>query len=378
MDTKGIKNALDKLPPTISESERMQRFGKSALAALSQFSNSDIESLMMAMNEARADTATPRDVLYGNRFNKPSPVNVRRLHEIEGLFFDELPDINFVDISPLQPMGLSTLLTETSEKKIISATRNSEVNADPTNALFRLAYMDLKDMDANDSSVVHLATNSRTARAQNFGKGSKLLPHFKSFSEVSVGFQSQRYGELELETLLSHLESELSVIEKIIPEDKVSVNISNTVFSRELSKNGALDVDNLTKNMRNYSKDDYQDREPFIIRDYDSVVSEMHDNGVLSGYRVFDLFSEIVRDKFPQLVDKLQIDTERVAGINYYKHLCYKIIGFTSSGEPVPLADGGTTDWAQRVGGRKGIFTVASGVGTELLSRYFEEEKDEK
>ncbi|MDO4611966.1 MAG: hypothetical protein Q4B29_00680 [Candidatus Saccharibacteria bacterium] len=364
MDNKNLPNALSRLPEEIGCSARMRQYGQVALDALKNLSNADTESLFMAINEERAKTVTAREILEGNRFNVPSSVDVRALHDVEGMFYDKMPDVDFIDIAPLQPMGLSMFLTGTSEKKIVSSTRNSEANADPTNSLFRIAYNEFKD------TPVRIATHCRSTRAQNFGENSKLLPHFKTFCQVSVGRQGLRHGEEEIRSLLAHLNSELSVLRSLIPEENLSVSVSNVLFSKELVRIGMLDKETLRKDMRNYSQEKYDVR-AIKMRDSGEVLRVLEEQGVQSGVKIFKLFDEVLKEDFPHLVDKLEIDLNRVAGMDYYKHMCYKVVGFTEEGEPIPLDDGGTTDWAQKVGGRKDIYTVTSGVGTELLTKNF-------
>lgn len=131
-----------------------------------------------------------------------------------------------------------------------------------------------------------------------------------------------------------------------------------------------LDKETLRKDMRNYSQEKYDVR-AIKMRDSGEVLRVLEEQGVQSGVKIFKLFDEVLKEDFPHLVDKLEIDLNRVAGMDYYKHMCYKVVGFTEEGEPIPLDDGGTTDWAQKVGGRKDIYTVTSGVGTELLTKNF-------
>jgi hypothetical protein len=67
----------------------------------------------------------------------------------------------------------------------------------------------------------------------------------------------------------------------------------------------------------------------------------------------------------------LMLDLRRIAGIGYYRHLCYHITAQNEQGEVLPIGDGGSTDWMEKVTGRKDLYCVSSGIGTELLGQYF-------
>ena len=361
---------------SVRDSSRIsEEIGKACLS-LDALSCSDLNSVLIAMSESRSRTINSSEVIIGNKFHKESPVNPRLLHRVEEVFYGNNPKLEFIDISPLQPFGINTLLTGTSEKKVVASLRGSEANADPTTALFRYAYS--RVISSDSKNTVRLATNSRSVRAQNFGENSKLFQHFKTFSEVTVGSHDAHYGRQELSSLIDHVAYETRCLQDIIGGDNIRVYVSNLLFTKELKDRGDINLDILRSQMRNYNKSDYTNNKSATLSQKDFVEKCLDDLELYKGRKLFRLFIDLVEEKHPELLDVLELDINRVAGINYYRHMCYKIIGLRADGEPFPLGDGGTTDWAQKVGSNKQLYTVTSGVGTEILAQQFKNQENTK
>lgn len=357
----------DRLLESIKPSSRLYPELGNVCARLDELSCSDLNSVLIAMSAARAEKVSARDVITGNKFTKESGVNPRDIWEVEGLFYADT-ELEFIDLSPVQPFGINTLLTGTSEKKIIPGLRGTEVNADPTTAIFRIAYGRFLNGDGDD---IRLASNSRSVRAQNFGDGSKLLQHFKTFSEVTVGEQGKRFGEREVEAIIKHLVYESDCIDKVVGPENSIVLVSNLIFTRELQRQGRLDVERLLGRMREYNRGDYIGKGSVSLGDLLKDSGVLDELGITSGRKIMELFVDKLSQIAPDYLPRVKVDLSRVAGKDYYRHICYKIIGVDKDGEPFPLADGGSTDWAQRLNSNKQTFTVASGVGTELMAKHF-------
>lgn len=335
------------------------QLGEAALQ-LDNLKCSDLNSVLIAMSDYRAELVSANDILNGNKYHLPSPVDQRDMHKIESVFYSHNPNLRFVDISPVQPFGINKMLAGTSEKRVVAALRGSEVNADPTTALFRLAYEDA----IKNQSDIRIATHSRSVRAQNFGENSKFMQHFKTFSEVTVGMQDEKFGRKELDTIAGHLAYEVECLQSIVPTDKLRISISNILFAEERRIHNDLDVEMARKEMRRYDTL----HENVSVSSWEDRVADM---GITRGVQVLEKFLDIIAQKYPQILDSVTIDLDRVGGLGYYKHVCYKIVGINKDGDAFPLADGGSTDWAQKVGGGKQMYTVTSGVGTEMLAINF-------
>lgn len=341
-----------------------------------------LEDIFVANSIKRAKEATSREVLYGNRFHTPSQIDQRELHSIEGIIFKEMPDIQFVELSPLQPLGLNEVLAGIRENNVVAAVRRSEVNADITASLFRTAYSKLE----NTPNLINvtLAGNSRITRAQDFKENTKFLPHFKMFGEVSVGRETDMSnpegGKSELETFADHLAREVKVLDAVKRDPRfkmkdVNIQLGNVGFMRELIGKGLV---NKAEIIKHTGDPGYKVFEEFNIDlprsiELDSpYLSKIIENsGLTKGVRALDAFNTIFSNKYPELISRTELSLDRIAGAGYYKNMAYKITASNEDGEVVPLVDGGTTKWAHRFSGSKKFYTVVSGIGTELLCQYF-------
>jgi len=337
---------------------------------------SDLVTVLTMMSKGRAEVVTPQEVQRGNRFHEPSDVSPRTFHKIESLIFNTQPDLEFVELSPLQPFGTNTALAGISEKNVVAALRGSEVNADATTALFRVSLDRFLGCGGEDKTTV--AANVRTVRAQQYQKGSKLLPHFKVFAEVTVGKQGRQYGRAELASLAGHLATEVDTLDAVAASDfsklaRLSISASNLLFSRQLVERGELDVAGArtaTRLLGQVSLVEGAKTPESIPLATPNLGEQLREMGFTKGVRVAELFQGILAEDHPALLSRIKLDLRRVAGIGYYRHMCYKIIGFDDNDDPVPLVDGGTTNWAERVTNNKQLYTVTSGLGTELLARH--------
>lgn len=352
------------LIPEPTRNRLSSRLGELALDQLDNISCSDLNTVLIAMSEHRSESISPNQIINGNKYHVPSPVSQRDMHRIESVFFDKDPNLEFVELSPVQPFGINTVLAKTNEKRILPTTRGSEVNADPTTALFRVAYPKMLECNAD----VRIASNSRSVRAQNFGENSKFLQHFKTMSEVTVGRQSSNYGKKEIESIIDHMSYEFECIKELLPNNEIKIEIANLYFTEELASKGLLDVQEGRKTMRNY---DGGIDNTVALGDWEECADNL---GIQSVRGIMRKLIDVLREKNPELMENMRLDAGRVAGVGYYKHICYKILGTNEAGVIYPLADGGSTEWASSVGHSKQLFTVCSGVGTEMIANNFGED----
>jgi hypothetical protein len=349
-----------------------------ALEVLDDMKCSDLGTVLMFHAETKAEQTNCREIIEGNQFNKPSTVSLRDFHFLEGIILDSLSDTEFVDISPLQPFGTSSKIAGTSQKTIMPALRRSEVNSDATTSLFREAYSRYKV--GPDNSDVHLATNTRVTRLQAFDPESGFLPHFRIFAQVTVGGGGNR-GPEELEALVSHLASEVAILDRLAASERgnirdINIKIGNMVLTEDLIDRGLVD----RSDIRRHTQDpDYNllkaagfDVPSTVLIDSHDFHEVMDEIGFNKGNVVIDRFRDVIERQAPELASRITLDLGRVAGIGYYRHICYKINATNNSGLTLPLVDGGTTEWAKIVDLRdKLVHTVTSGIGTELLAKYF-------
>jgi len=353
---------------------------ENACVTIDSLNCSDLLSLLTLMSHHRSKDVKVESVVGGNRFNQPSKVSQRDFHKIEGHIFDQLPEVEFIELSVLQPFGINTVLADTNEKNVVAALRRSEVNADATTALFRVALQRFRTQKPIQSSTIRLASNSRITRAQVFDPATKFLPHFKVFGEVTVGRQSEKFGEEELLTLIGHLKSELQIINVLDKDTSFSiadygVSISNVLLMQGLMDRGVVSQDELRRNTANPNYDAFVaaglNIPPELPFDTPEIGRVLRSYGFERGVKVTEVFQALVAENVPELMPILMLDLRRIAGIGYYRHLCYHITAQNEQGEVLPIGDGGSTDWMEKVTGRKDLYCVSSGIGTELLGQYF-------
>ena len=320
----------------------------------------------------KAEEKTFSDIKRHDRFTVSSRISQRNFLMVEKIFQDYLNDVEFIELSPLQPLGINCVLAGTNGKKNIPTIRGQEINSDATTALFLEAYRNL-----NSSEEIRLATNVRTIRPKIFDEKSKFLTHFKVFAEITIGRQASTFGEKEVFMIARHLMDEIAVLKLIRTKTKnnivgFNVYISNLFFLKSIlltiterkSQNDVIEAKRIWE----------ESGLPAQLILNSNTVDELKTLGFNKGIRVLEMF---LRALFSH-VDfhnssnvNWFFDLSRSAGINYYRHIAYKITAVSNDNLELPLADGGSNDWGAKISNDKQIFTVSSGVGTELLIQNF-------
>lgn len=328
---------------------------------------SDLAWELVPYYAKKAEEKKISDISKIDRFTKPSKVSQKAFLNVEKIFQDYLTEIEFVELSPLQPLGLNCVLANTNGKKLIPTIRGQEVNSDATTALFLEACRRLsKDSD------IRIATNVRTVRPKIFSDESKFLSHFKVFAEVSVGWQASPFGMKEIDTIVNHLISELTILNLIrenIPNNITHFNvyISNLSLLRDMLDSTTYYEDG--KNLVDAAKILWESSNmPAILELNSKTMEELQKYGFKKGMKILNMFlGSLTKQIASQEAVNWFYDLSRSAGINYYRHIAYKITAVSNDGSELPLADGGSNDWGCKMFGNKQIYTVSSGVGTELL-----------
>jgi hypothetical protein len=183
-----------------------------------------LQSLLISLTRTRAFQQKPADVLRrweSDRFVRPASVDPRALTTIEATLWGALPDdFQPIELSPLAPLGTSSVVAGVSQNRVVSTARTSEVVSDTTNVL---ALECASRRGAAGFAVpVHLAATQRQVRAQQFGAGARA--HFKLFCLVS----SDRAGSsatTESRLLRAHINFWRAVLDELIPhlEPKISL-----------------------------------------------------------------------------------------------------------------------------------------------------------
>ena len=354
-----------------SRAERLTGL-QQACDTLDNLACSDLTSVLTVMSDVRGAEVTPNAVVNGNRFHEPSAVSQRDYHWIDGLIINACDtDVDIVELSPLQPFGTNKLLADTNQKNVVSTARNSEANADIATALFRVGIKRFTEQSKTNSSVT-VASSARLVRAQTY-KGSKFLPHFRMFGEVTVG----SHGE-ELDYLADHMGSKVDIINTIAASERslidgVDTKIANLGLLNDLVRRGVVDADELKHNVRNpnynFIAEQGLDIPEFLPLDTPDLAGALKDLGFERGVGVMANMKLALERKRPDLVPKTRLHLGRIASNGYYKHICFDVSATNAEGETFSVAGGGSTDWALKTRQRKGIATVVSTVSTDQICR---------
>jgi hypothetical protein len=146
----------------------------------------DLASLLLAVFRRRAARRTPAQVLerYENdRFVRPSAVASAALDAVHAAAVAALPhDFERLELSPVCPLGTSSVLGDISQDRILATARNTEVVSDPTNVLALECALRRR---ADRCTTVKLAASQRALRATPTAE--PYTPHFRLFALCTAG-----------------------------------------------------------------------------------------------------------------------------------------------------------------------------------------------
>ena len=146
----------------------------------------DLASLLLAVFRRRAARRTPAQILerYQNdRFVRPSSVAPEALDAIVASAIAALPHgFERLELSPVCPLGTSSVLGGISQDRIVATARGTEVVSDPTNVLALECAVRRR---ADRTSTVKLAAAQRALRATPTEE--PFTPHFGLFTLCTAG-----------------------------------------------------------------------------------------------------------------------------------------------------------------------------------------------
>lgn len=133
----------------------------------------------------------------------PSAVDLRTSVELDRLALESAPDYEALLLSPVAPLGSTSVLAPTSQDRVLSTMRPLEVVSDPTNPLALEAAARLR-RDAG--TTVRLATLHQTLRMQPVPAGAGFTRHFRLFALADAG-RARGDDAFETEAVVAHLEA---------------------------------------------------------------------------------------------------------------------------------------------------------------------------
>jgi hypothetical protein len=171
-------------------------------------------SLLLEVLGRRAAQRTPSELLQQwerDIFTAPSTIDQRTLHALDGHLLAAAAAFEAIELSPLAPLGVCSVIGLGSQNRIVSALRGTEVVADPTNVL---ALECARRMRRDPMQVVRLATCHRCVRAQPFPKTPGFTQHFRLFCLVTGG-REQKNQAFVTDTLIEHIATHFAVLDRL-------------------------------------------------------------------------------------------------------------------------------------------------------------------
>jgi hypothetical protein len=188
---------------------------EAAHAALTRgLAASELWSLLLDVMERRAAERTPADLARQwarDPFVQLAYADQRTLVALDGHLLAAAQQFEAIELSPLAPLGACSVVGPTSQNKIVSALRGTEVVSDPTNVF---ALECARRLRANPAQVVRLATCHRCVRAQQVPKQPGFAQHFRIFCLATAGRESQD-NVLLVGAFAEHIATHLAALDRL-------------------------------------------------------------------------------------------------------------------------------------------------------------------
>ena len=299
---------------------RTSAIGAEAYAALADgMLASEVWSLLLDLFERRAARLEPVDLVRQwerDRFTSPAIVDQRTLNALDAHLLAAAADFEALELSPLAPLGACSVVGPTSQNKIVSALRGTEVVADPTNVLALECARRLREKPRR---TIKLATCHRCVRAQPAPKGPGYSQHFRLFCMVTGGHE-RKDQMFVTDSLVEHIVTHLAALDR-------------------LEQHGYAFPHRQVKVLATPDRATLGDRIAAAL--------EATHGASLAG---------ITRDTLDHA---------------YYHGLRFMISVRSPNGNDVPLIDGGAFDWLGKLTANRKLVLVASGMGSQLAAMVF-------
>ena len=187
-------------------------FSQEAYAALARdMPASEVWSLLISVLRERADQRTPRalgEQWARDRFVQLSYIDQRTLAELDSHLLAAAADFDAVELSPLAPLGSTSSVALTTQNRVVSTVRGTEIVSDPTNVL---ALESARRLRVDPTQVVRLCTSHRCVRAQEVPNIPGFAAHFRMFCMTSAAHE-RKDQTFVTDALTHHIRTHLQEI----------------------------------------------------------------------------------------------------------------------------------------------------------------------
>ncbi len=288
-----------------------------ALAALAAtLPPSELWSLLLGVFERRARTRAPSTVLQQwakDRFVTPSYIDPRTLLALDSELFAASSAFEAIELSPLAPLGTCSSIALTTQNRIVSTVRGTEVVSDPTNVLALECARRLRFLSA--TTVYRLATSHRCVRAQEIPERPGFAAHFRMFCLATAGREIKDQGLL-VGAMCEHIQTHLAGLDRL---EHCGYRFANRVI-RLLSTPARRDI------------------------------------------------AQRISQRIANSLPGIAVVHEPLAQAYYSAGLRFMIDASNEHGVAVPLIDGGAFDWVAQLAANRKLVFVASAIGSQLAA----------
>jgi hypothetical protein len=278
---------------------------------------SELWSLLLGVMEQRARQRTPAALLEQwreDRFVRPCEIDQRTLNELDAQLLTAAARFEAIELAPLAPLGTCSVTALTSQNRIVSTARGTEVVADPTNVL---ALESARRLRADARAEIKLATSHRCTRAQAVPDLPGFAAHFRIFCLSSAAHERESHAFVAA-ALVEHIGTHLRALDRLERQGYAFPRRRLTLLATPQRRHVA-------------------ERIAAAL----SAVEVAH----------ADLTHE------------------------YYAGLRFTINATTSAGASLPLIDGGAFDWLRKLGANDKLAFVASGMGSQIVAFAFRQRR---
>jgi hypothetical protein len=285
-----------------------------------RLSPTDLQSLLLEVSRRKAARIGPADLLSRferDRFARPSASGAEAVTAFDQLAWSLLPDgYDALLLSPLTPLGSSSVVGTVDQNKVVSTVRTAEVVADSTNVLALECAVRRRSLLAEVSTrmtPVRLATSQQQVRAQGLGPGQTA--HFRLLALCSASRDEGSFG-FESGALVEHVAYLAALVARVRPGWHIDVAVTDLAGS------------------------------PARL-----------ERQVLAPLAAL----------LPAAT--IRLDPGRASGRGYYVDACFKLFAIPDGGqgEALEIGDGGCTTWTRQLLSNHKERLVIAGLGVDRL-----------
>lgn len=284
---------------------------EAAYAALARgMPASEVWSLLLSALRERAEQRTARSLTEQwerDRFVQLSYIDQRTLVELDSHLLAAAADFEAVELSPLAPLGATSSIALTTQNRVVSTIRGTEVVSDPTNVLALESGRRLREDPAR---VVRFCTSHRCVRAQEVPKVPGFAAHFRMFCMTSAAHERKDQAFVT-DALMHHIRTHLQALDR-------------------LEQHG------------------YR----FPMRRVRLLATEQR---------------RALAQRIAASIEDVPVSIEPLEK-QYYDGLRFMISATSVGGDDIPLIDGGAFDWLHTLAANHKLVFVASAIGSQLAA----------